>query len=84
VAKPDTTKIPDGVGALFILAFMLAGRVSQDDIDAVMTYVKRMSVESFEAAALAVTSLASNNSKVGWAARNRKFQELSASYGKYF
>jgi hypothetical protein len=84
VDKPDTTKIPEGVGALFILAFQLAGRVSQQDLDPVLTYVKRMSGESFEAAALMVTSLASNNSKVGWAARNRKFTELSAAYGKYF
>ena len=84
VAKPDTVKIPDGVGALFILAFMLAGRVGQNDMDEVMTYVKRVAGESFEAAALCVTSIASNNSKVGWASRNRKFQELSASYGKYF
>lgn len=84
VANPDTAKIPDSVGALFILAFMLAGRVSTGDCDEVMTYIKRMSGESFEAAALAVTSIASNANKAGWAARNRKFTELCAAYGKYF
>ena len=84
IEKPKTTKVPESVGALFILAFMMAGRAQPDDLDALCEYTERMAKESFEAAGLFVTTLMSNNSKVVWAARNRNVLKLSAEYGKYF
>ena len=84
VNNPLKAKVPDSVGALFILAFMLAGRVDKDTMDSVMDYADRMSAKSFEAHALFVTSLASNRNKVGMACMNRKFTSHAAKLGKYF
>jgi hypothetical protein len=84
VKQPTKAKVPDGAGALFILAFMLAGRVDADTLDPVMEYAERMSDASFEAHALFVTSLASNRAKVGMACKNRKFTSAAAKLGKYF
>jgi hypothetical protein len=86
IKDPLKTKVPksDSVGAMFILAFMLAARVDEDTLDAVMTYAERISETSFEAYALFVTSLASNKAKVGMACRNRKFTASAAKLGKYF
>lgn len=84
VKAPTKTKVPDSVGALFILAFMLAGRVDADNLDPVMEYAERISNTSFEAHALFVTSLASNRAKVGMACKNRKFTAAAAKLGKYF
>jgi hypothetical protein len=86
VKDPLKTKIPksDSVGAMFILAFMLAARVDADSLDSVMTYAERISETSFEAYALFVTSLASNKAKVGMACKNRKFTASAAKLGKYF
>ncbi|MFM7008070.1 MAG: ATP-binding protein [Betaproteobacteria bacterium] len=84
VKDPAKAKVPDSVGALFILAFMLAGRVDQDSLDSVMEYAERMSAQSFEAHALFITSLASNRAKVGMACMNRKFTTSAAKLGKYF
>jgi hypothetical protein len=84
VKDPTKTKVPTSVGSLFILAFMLAGRVKDDSLDAVMTYAERVGEESFEAHALFITSLASNKAKVSMACRNRKFTAAAAKLGKYF
>jgi hypothetical protein len=84
VKDPLKAKVPDSVGALFILAFMLAGRVEKDTLDPVMDYAERMSGQSFEAHALFITSLASNRAKVGMACMNRKFTAHAAKLGKYF
>jgi hypothetical protein len=84
VQQPTKAKVPEGAGALFILAFMLAGRVDADTLDPVMEYAERLSNASFEAHALFVTSLASNRNKVGMACRNRKFTAAAAKLGKYF
>ena len=84
VKQPLKTKVPEGAGALFILAFMLAGRVDADNLDSVMEYAERVGEQSFEAHALFVTSLASNRTKVGMACRNRKFTAAAAKLGKYF
>jgi hypothetical protein len=84
VKDPTKTKVPTSVGALFILAFMLAGRVSAENIDPVIEYADRMGNESFEAHALFITALASNKGKVGMACRNRKFTAAAAKMGKYF
>jgi hypothetical protein len=84
VNQPSKAKIPEGAGALFILAFMLAGRVDADTMDAVMEYADRVAAESFEAHALLITALCSNKSKVSMACRNRKFTAHAAKLGKYF
>jgi hypothetical protein len=84
VKDPAKSKVPTSVGALFILSFMLAGRVDADTLDPVMAYAERMSEQSFEAHALFITSLASNRNKVGMACKNRKFTAAAAKLGKYF
>lgn len=83
VSNPTTTKVPESVGALFIMAFMLAGRVSEDTLTPVITYVNRMERTSAEAHALFVLTLASNKTKVGMACRNRDFTKQAAALGKY-
>jgi hypothetical protein len=84
VKQPLKAKVPDGAGALFILAFMLAGRVDADTLDPVMDYAERLSNASFEAHALFITALCSNKGKVGMACKNRKFTAHAAVLGKYF
>lgn len=84
IAKPTVTKVPDSVGALFILSFMLAGRATAENLDAIMTYMERVSHESFEAHAVFVSTLASNSAKVGMACRNRNFSKAAAALGKFF
>ena len=85
IAKaPSTTKIPKGAGALFLLAFMLAGRVTADTMDAVMEYGERISKESFEAHSMLIMTLASNKTKVNMACGNRSFTTAAAKLGKFF
>jgi hypothetical protein len=84
VKQPLKAKVPDGAGALFILAFSLAGRVDSDTLDPVMEYAERVAENSFEAHALFITSLASNRAKVGMACKNRRFTAAAARLGKYF
>jgi hypothetical protein len=81
-ASPDKTKLPEGAGAYFLMAFMLAGRVKEDTMDAVMTYVERWS--QFEARTLFIYTLATNASKVGMACKSRAFTQQAAALGKYF
>lgn len=83
VTNPTTTKIPYSVGALFIMSFMLAGRVNEDTLPAVMTYTDRMAQTHAEPHALFILTLASNKSKVGMACRNREFTKQAAALGKY-
>jgi hypothetical protein len=84
VKAPSTTKIPKGAGALFLMAFMLAGRVTADTMDAVMEYSERISKESFEAHSLIIMTLASNKAKVGMACGNRAFTAAASKLGKFF
>ena len=84
ITKPGTAKVPESVGALFILAFRMAGMAKAEDLDALCEYAERLALVSFEAAGLFITTLMSNANKVGWAARNRNVTKLSAAYGKYF
>jgi ATPase family associated with various cellular activities (AAA) len=84
VKNPSAVRVPDSVGALFLLAFLMAGRLQKEDVDAVCTYNERLAQTSFEAAALFVTSVASNNSKVGFATKSREFTKQMVAYGKYF
>jgi hypothetical protein len=84
VKEPFKAKVPTSAGALFILSFMLAGRVDAKTIDAVMDYSDRMCTQSFEAHALFITSLASNKAKVGMACQSRKFTTQAAKLGKFF
>lgn len=82
IKNPDACRLPDGVGAYFLVSFMLAGRVKQDTMDAVMTYVSRF--ESFEAKALFLSSVAGNSEKVRFACMNRAFTKEAAAAGKFF
>ena len=84
VKNPSTAKVPESVGALFLLAFMMAGRLQKEDVADVCVYTRRLAQTSFEAAALFVTTVSSNTSKVAFAARERAFTTLMAEYGKYF
>ena len=82
VASPDTTKLPEGVGAYFLLAFMLAGRCTKDNMTAVMQYVNRW--ESFEASALFLSTVASTPEKVRFAVMNKDFIKAASAAGKFF
>lgn len=82
IKAPGTVKLPDGVGAYFLMAFMLAGRVKAETFDPVMEYVNRW--ESFEAQALFLTTIASNPNKVGMAVRCRAFTSAASKIGKFF
>lgn len=84
VKDPANAKVPDSVGALFILSFMMAGRVTAETMDSVMDYAERVGQQSFEAYALFVSSLASNRNKVGMACKNMKFTKAAAKLGKFF
>jgi len=84
VRDPLNAKIPSSAGALFILSFMLAGRVDAKTIEPVMQYAGRMSSASFEAHSLFIASLASNKTKVGMACNCRAFTVAAAKLGKYF
>jgi hypothetical protein len=82
IKDPAKCKLPTGVGGFFLMAFMLAGRVKQDTLSAVLEYVERW--DSFEASTLFVTTLATNSQKVGWACGNRDFTKKAAALGKFF
>jgi hypothetical protein len=82
VADPSKSKLPDGAGAYFLMAFMLAGRVQEDNLDPVMEYVGRWT--QFEASTLFLTQLATNASKVGWACKNRSFTLAAQKVGRFF
>jgi hypothetical protein len=81
-ANAEGAKLPEGVGAYFLLAFSLAARVDEKNIDAIMTYVDRFT--QFEASTLFVSTLASNKHKVGMACRSRQFTSACAKLGRYF
>jgi hypothetical protein len=82
IADPTKAKLPGGVGAYFLMSFMLAGRATPETLNATMTYINRW--ESFEAKTLFITTLASNKAKVGMACANREFTKACAVAGKYF
>lgn len=86
VKDPSKPKVPENVGALFVLAFMLVARIKTDeDLTACMQYMGRVKDEvSFEAYSLFIVSLATNSKKVGMACRNREFTAAAAEMGKYF
>lgn len=81
---PKKAKLPSGAGAMFIMAFMLAGRMDESNITPIMAYADRMGAESFEAHALFITSVASNKTKVSMACRSRDFTSACAKLGKFF
>jgi hypothetical protein len=63
---------------------MLAGRVNEDSMDAVMEYGERISKESFEAHSLLIMTLASNKTKVNMACKHRSFTTAASKLGKFF
>jgi hypothetical protein len=84
VKAPDTTRVPavtEGA-AHFILAFMLSGRATPDNLSALVQYVNRW--EHFEGQALFINALASNESKVGFVCRNPDSISMLAKFGVYF
>lgn len=84
IAKPDTTKLPTDAGGQFLMAFMLSGRVKEDTLDAVLTYMGRMKDTAFEAYTLFIHELARNPKKVGFACRNRACTHAMSLLGRYF
>jgi hypothetical protein len=84
VNNPSGAKLPEGAGAMFIMMFMLAGRVTKETMDPVMQYVDRVGKVSFEAHSLFITSVSSNPAKVSFAVMNRTFTTQAAKLGKYF
>jgi MoxR-like ATPase len=81
-AAPDKCRLPDGVGAHFLLAFSLSEAFSADTADKVMTYVSRW--EQFEATTLFAETVLSSPKKLPVAAKTRAFTTLAAKLGKYF
>ena len=85
IAKdPTGTKLPSGTAARFLMSFSLAASVTDETLDAYLTYMERVGGESFEAHSLFIMSLASNDQKVGMACRNQRFTKACAAMGKYF
>ena len=82
LAAPDRCRLPDGVGAHFLLAFALSQAFKQDNADAVMTYVLRW--QQFEATTLFAEQVATNPKKLPVAAKNRAFTTLAGRLGRYF
>lgn len=82
VADPAGAKLPESVGAYFLMAFSLAARADAENLDAILTYASRW--ESFEARALFVSTLASNSAKAGMVCKNRTFTKMCAEIGKFF
>ena len=82
LADPDRCRLPDGVGAHFLLAFALSQAFKQDTADAVMTYVLRW--RQFEATTLFAEQVATNPKKLPVAAKNRAFTTLAGRLGRYF
>lgn len=85
VAKdPEGTKLPSGTAARFLMAFSLAASIEADTVDAYVTYMERLSEQSFEAYTMFIMTVASNSNTVGMACRNQKFTAACAKLGKYF
>lgn len=82
VKDPLKCKLPESVGAYFLMAFSLAARADKDNLGAIMTYVGRW--DSFEASALFIATLAGNKNKVGMACANRAFTQAASRVGKFF
>lgn len=82
VRDPASCRLPDGVGASFLMSFLLAGRVTPETLDAVMTYAARW--QSFEALALLISTLASNSKKVAFCVKNREFTRQCSVLGAFF
>jgi len=83
VKDPTKAALPDGAGAYFLLAFMLATRATAETIDAVATYIGRW--ESVEAQALYFTTAASSSDRCAKVlCKSRLWVEQAAKFGKFF
>lgn len=82
VKNPTKCKLPDGPGAYFFMAFMLAGRCTAETLPTIMEYINRW--ESFEATTLFMSQVACNPNKVKFACACREWTEAAAKCGKYF
>lgn len=81
VSKPKKAALPDGVGAYFMSAFMLSGRVEAEHLDAVIEYVQRW--DQFESKCLFLATLCAGP-KVSMACKNRTFTQMAQAHGKFF
>lgn len=82
IKNPAKTKLPSVPSGYFLLAFMLAGRLSDGTVPAVAEYVARWT-DSFEGKALFYSTVCGNASKLGFALKHRPFTEGCTSVGKY-
>ena len=82
VADPSTARLPLDVAAMFMTAFMVAGRVESGTMDTAMQYMNRIKGVSVEAWALFLTSIAKNSKKLVFAVRNREFTKAAAEIGR--
>ena len=82
VANPKTCKLPSGAGAYFIMAFMLAGRISKDDANQVLDYIDRW--DNFEAKTLSIVTMANHKAAELYSKGSTGFVERCRDLGKYF
>jgi hypothetical protein len=82
VANPKKCKLPTGAGAYFIMAFMLAGRISKTDANQVLEYLDRW--ENFEASTLAIVTMAQHKAAELYSKNATGFVERCQKLGVYF
>ena len=82
IKDPANCKLPDGPGAYFFSAFMLAGRCTAETLPAIMTYVERW--DSFEATTLFMSQVGHNPNKVTFACSCRPWTQMAAKVGQFF
>lgn len=79
VKDPSSARTPNGV-AYFMQAYRLASRVAPDNIDSLLTYVKRWTSE--ESAALFAKSALQRPGAMAFLAKHRAFAEMAARFGR--
>jgi hypothetical protein len=83
IKAPKKCRLPDGVGAYFLMAFRLAGNIDEKNLDAIAEYVARWE-DSLEASALFVRTVVMTKTKLQLIQNNRKFMELAKEYAQFF
>lgn len=81
VAKPKSVKLPEAVTGYFLLAFMLAGRLDNKNIDSIETYLRRW--DNYEATALALHQICNNSRATPIVAQSSGMLELTSQYAKH-
>jgi len=83
VKAPAKTKLPADAAGFFIMAFMLAGRVTPETTPQVMTYMDRWADTNFEACCLLVSTIV-GTPKIRELHKIKEFSERVTKYAKYF